>query len=299
MGEGRESVRRQAGVIASASALALLAAVCFGAALIVAHYGLQHASSYAGARISLSTTFVLWWMLSPFLLDVSAWHLGAAAIFAVVGVFYPAAVTVLTNESNRLLGPTLTGTVSSSAPLFATGLAVVVLGEELTPQIVIGGLTIVAALALMSWRRSTAAPAGWRLLLPLSGAALRGLAQTLGKLGLTMWPNPFAATLIGYTVSAAGIWGYGLTRPRGAPQPLQKAAVPWFMAAGVLNGSALLLLYHALHVGRVSLVAPLVALYPIFTLLYSALFLRTEVLTRRLVLGALLAVAGVAVLVSG
>jgi drug/metabolite transporter (DMT)-like permease len=286
-------------VIASASALALLAAVCFGAALIVAHYGLQHASSYAGARISLSTTFVLWWVLSPFLLDVSGWHLGAAAIFALVGLFYPAAVTVLTNESNRLLGPTLTGTVSSSAPLFATGLAVLVLGEELTPEIAIGGLTIVAALALMSWRHSTAAPAGWRLLLPLSGAALRGLAQTLGKLGLTMWPNPFAATLIGYTVSAAEIWGYGLTRPRGAPQPLRKTAVPWFMAAGVLNGCALLLLYHALHVGRVSVVAPLVALYPIFTLLYSAIFMRTEVLTRRLVLGALLAVAGVAVLVSG
>jgi drug/metabolite transporter (DMT)-like permease len=286
-------------VIASASALALLAAVCFGAALIVAHYGLQHASSYTGARISLSTTFVLWWVLSPFLLDLSGWHLGAAAIFAVVGLFYPAAVTVLTNESNRLLGPTLTGTVSSSAPLFATGLAVMVLGEELTPEIAIGGLTIVAALALMSWRHSTAAPAGWRLLLPLSGAALRGLAQTLGKLGLTMWPNPFAATLIGYTVSAAEIWGYSATRGRGADQALQKQAVPWFMAAGVLNGCALLLLYHALHLGRVSVVAPLVALYPIFTLLYSALFMRTEVLTRRLVLGALLAVAGVAVLVSG
>jgi uncharacterized membrane protein len=71
------------------------------------------------------------------------------------------------------------------------------------------------------------------------------------------------------------------------------------MAAGVLNGSALLLLYHALHVGRVSVVAPLVALYPIFTLLYSALFLRAEVLTRRLVFGAMLAVAGVVVLVSG
>jgi drug/metabolite transporter (DMT)-like permease len=300
VGESRESFRRKAGVIASASTLALLAAVCFGAALIVAHHGLRHAGSYAGARISLSTTFVLWWVLSPFLLDVSGWHIGAAAIFALVGLFYPAAVTVLTNESNRLLGPTLTGTVSSSAPLFATALAVLVLGEELTPAIVIGGLTIVAALALMSWQRSAGASAGWRLLLPLSGAALRGLAQTLGKLGLTLWPNPFAATLIGYTVSAAEIWGYGVLRSRGAePQRLQRAAVPWFMAAGVLNGSALLLLYHALQVGRVSVVAPLVALYPIFTLLYSAFFLRTEVLSRRLVFGAMLAVAGVVVLVSG
>jgi drug/metabolite transporter (DMT)-like permease len=283
-----------------ASLLALLSAGCFGAALIVAHYGLKHASSYAGAKVSLSTTFVLWWVLAPLLLDVSAWHAGAAAIFALVGLFYPAAVTVLTNESNRLLGPTLTGTISSSAPLFATALAVLVLGEELTAPIVIGGITIVGALALMSWRGSAASSGGWRLLLPLSGAMLRGLAQTLSKLALMMWPNPFAATLIGYTVSGAAIWGATLAQGPGAQSKrVPRHAVPWFMAAGILNGCALLLLYHALHVGRVSVVAPLVALYPLFTLLYSALFLRSEVLTRRIVLGALLAVGGVVVLVAG
>ena len=283
-----------------ASLLALLSAACFGAALIVAHYGLKHASSYAGAKVSLSTTFVLWWVLAPLLLDVSAWHAGAAAIFALVGLFYPAAVTVLTNESNRLLGPTLTGTISSSAPLFATALAVLVLGEELTAPIVIGGITIVGALALMSWRGSAESSGGWRLLLPLSGAMLRGLAQTLSKLALMMWPNPFAATLIGYTVSGVAIWGVTLAQGPGVQSKrVPRHAVPWFMAAGILNGCALLLLYHALHVGRVSVVAPLVALYPLFTLLYSALFLRSEVLTRRIVLGALLAVGGVVVLVAG
>ena len=280
-------------------ALALLSAACFGAALIVIHYGLRYATSYTGAKISLSTTFVLWWLLAPLLLDVSGWHAGAATIFAIVGLFYPGAVTVLTNESNRLLGPTLTGTVSSTAPLFATALAVLVLGERLTAGVVAGGLTIVAALILMSWRSSTTAPPGWRLLLPLSGAALRGLAQTLSKLGLLLWPSPFAATLISYSVSGAGIWGAALALARPAsPQRFQKAALPWFMAAGILNGCAVLLLYHALHTGRVAVVAPLVALYPLFTMLFSAVVLKIEVLTKRMIVGALIAVAGVAMLVS-
>jgi drug/metabolite transporter (DMT)-like permease len=282
-----------------APALALLAAAFFGAALIVTHFGLRFAPSYTGARISLSTTFILWWALAPLLLDVSHWHAGAAAIFATVGLFYPAAVTVLTYESNRLLGPTLTGTISSTAPLFATALAVFVLGEHLTPAIVVGGLTIVAALVLMSWQRSAGVARGWRLLLPLSGAALRGLAQTLSKLGLVLWPNPFAATLISYTVSGAGIWGATLVLPRGEPQRLRAAALPWFMAAGILNGCAVLLLYHALHIGRVAVVAPLVALYPLFTMAFSALFLKSEVLTRRTVSGVLLAVLGVIILVTG
>jgi drug/metabolite transporter (DMT)-like permease len=282
-----------------APALALLAAACFGAALIVTHYGLRYVVSYSAARISLSTTFILWWTLAPFFLDVSHWHAGAAAIFAIVGLFYPAAVTMLTYESNRLLGPTLTGTISSSAPLFATALAVFVLGEQLTPAIVAGGLTIVAALALMSWQRGGGATRGWRLLLPLAAAALRGLAQTLGKAGLVLWPSPYAASLIGYTVSAGAIWSATLVLPEGEQRRFRLAAVPWFIAAGVLNGCAVLLLYQALHIGRVAVVAPLAALYPLFTMMFSAIFLKTEVLTRRIVFGAVLAVAGVIVLVLG
>ena len=283
--------------ILSAPVWALLAAACFGAALVVNHCGLRFASAYNGARISLTTTLALWWLLAPLFLDMSGWHIAAAAIFAVVGIFYPAAVTVLNNESNRVLGPTLTGAITSTAPLFATALAVILLNERLTIGIVAGGLTIVAALILMSWRSSTHARVGWRLFLPLCGAALRGTAQTLGKLGLTLWPSPYAASLIGYTVSGATIWGATLALPA-ADRRFSAGAIPWFFAAGVLNGCAVLLTYHALQLGRVAVVAPLVALYPFFTMLFSALFLRTEVLTRRIVLGAVLAVVGVALLVT-
>ena len=40
-------------------------------------------------------------------------------------------------------------------------------------------------------------------MLPLAGAALRGLAQPVASYGLLAWPDPFAAALIGYLVSAA------------------------------------------------------------------------------------------------
>ena len=275
--------------------LALLSAACFGGALIVVHFGLAHAPTHGAARISLSTTAILMWALAPFLLDVSGWHLTAAAIFALVGLFYPAAVTVITYESNRLLGPTLTGSISSCSPLFATAFAVMILGERLTLPGIAGCAIIVAALLLMSWQPRAPAPLGWRLLLPLTGAAMRALAQTLGKLGLNLWPSPFAATLIGYTVSGAAIW----TMPQGrAPRRSVRArAVAWFAAAGMLNGSALLLLYHALKSGKVSVVAPLVALYPVFTLVFSAVFVRSEALSRRTIVGCLVSVIGVVFLV--
>lgn len=278
--------------------LALMSAACFGGALIVVHFGLRHATSHTGARISLTTTFLLCVLLAPALLDLSAWHTTAAATFALVGLFYPAAVTVLTYRSNRLIGPTLTGTISSSTPLFATALAVLFLGERLTPAIAAGGCVVVVALILMAWRPGTRFPLEWHIVLPLASAVLRALAQALSKFGLTLWSNPFAATLIGYSVSAAAIWGVPQRRDRG-PAVRLLAAFPWFAAAGALNGSALLLLNYALQSGRVSVVAPLAALYPLFTMLFSALFVRTEVLTPRTIGGALLAVAGVVLLVSG
>jgi drug/metabolite transporter (DMT)-like permease len=278
--------------------LALLSAACFGAALVVVHFGLRHVTSHAGARISLTTTSVLWLLLAPVLLDLSAWHAGAAAIFALVGLFYPAAVTVLTYRSNRLIGPTLTGTISSTTPLFATALAVLFLGERLTLAIGAGGCVVVAALFMMAWRPGTRFSPGWRIALPLACAALRALAQALSKLGLSLWPSPFAATFIGYTVSAAAIWA--VPRKHESAQALRwRAAFPWFAATGALNGCGLLLLNHALQDGRLAVVAPLAALYPLFTMLFSAAFIRTEVLTRHTMAGALLAVAGVVLLVSG
>ena len=279
--------------------LALVAAMAFAGALIVTNLGLRHATPYRGATVSLTTSFVLLWAAAPALLDASAWHLGALGLFALVGLFYPAIVTLLTYESNRVHGPTLTGTVSSVAPLFAITAAVLVLGEELTVAVGVGGITIVAALVILSWHPKTATRLGGNLWLPLSSAALRGLAQALTKLGLALWPNPFAATLMCYTVSGVLIWGTAIARPPGQSLRSVARSVPWFMAAGALNSGALLLLNHALNQGRVGIVAPIVALYPLFTMLFSTLFLRTERLGRRMVVGALIAVVGVVILVSG
>jgi drug/metabolite transporter (DMT)-like permease len=65
------------------------------------------------------------------------------------------------------------------------------------------------------------------------------------------------------------------------------------MAVGTLNGSALLLTYYALNIGTVSVVSPIIATYPLFTMVFSAAFLKTEALTGRAVAGVLLAIAGV------
>jgi drug/metabolite transporter (DMT)-like permease len=282
----------------TAPVLALIAAACFGSALVVTQFGLRHAPPIAGATVSVTFTVAVWWALAPLLLDVQGWHTPALAIFVLVGLFYPAIVTLLTYESNRQLGPTLTGAVSCTAPLFAVAAAVVFLGERLALPTAIGGLVVVAGLMLLTTRAPLRTPPGWRLVLPLSGAALRGIAQTLTKFGLMLWPNPFTAALVGYTASAAVMWGTEAAAARSGGGRITRAGVFWFMAVGMLNGGAVLLMYYALNIGSVSVVSPIVATYPLFTMLFSALFLRTETLSPKAVLGVILAICGVIVIVT-
>jgi uncharacterized membrane protein len=72
----------------------------------------------------------------------------------------------------------------------------------------------------------------------------------------------------------------------------------WFAATGIANGIGTLLLYAAVGAGRVSVVAPLIATYPLVTLALSAVFLTGVTITPRLVAGVVLAVSGVVLILA-
>ena len=270
-----------------------VSAICFGAALVSAKLGLRALDARSGAAISIPTAAALLALAAPFALDLSGFTLAAALIFAGVGIFFPAVVTLITFAANERLGPSLTGTVSSTAPLFALAAAFALLGERIPPRALVATAGVVAGVALLSWRGGRLARRA--LWLPIAGAALRGLVQVAAKVGLALWPSPFAASLIGYGVSTITV----TLAARGRQRSRARSAVGWFMATGLLNGLAVLLMYAALSGARVSLVAPVVAGYPLVTVLLGAAVLREEALTVRSVAGALLVVVGIAYLVAG
>ena len=73
----------------------------------------------------------------------------------------------------------------------------------------------------------------------------------------------------------------------------------WFALTGIVNGIGTLLLYAAVGAGPVTLVTPLIATYPLFTVGLSALALANVRITARLVLGVVLTIAGVALILAG
>lgn len=280
--------------------LSIGSALCFGLGMVTSRVGLRQLDARAGAAISIPSATLLFVATAPFTIEISAFHLGAALIFATVGLFYPALVTLLTFRSNEELGPTVTSAISGTAPLFAMLAAALLLGEHVPPQAAMAATGVAAGVALLSWQPG---PVRIRfsarsLLWPVAGAIVRGVAQAGAKAGLLLWSNPFAASVIGYLVSSAAVTGSDRLRDsrRGKAS---RSGLLWFVLTGLINGSAMLLMYSALAIAPVSTVAPVIAAYPLVTALATALFLRGEILNARIVAGAVITVAAIAWLASG
>ena len=278
--------------------LAVLSSMCFGIALVTGRVGLRTLDARSGAAISIPIATIFFVVASPFVLDTSGFSLGAVILFAVVGLFFPAIVTILTFRSNEQLGPTVTSAVSGTAPLFALLAASLLLDEKIPTQAAAAAAGVAVGIVLLSWNPTSARPgfAGWSLLWPIAGAMVRGVAQVGAKAGLLLWPNPFAASLIGYAVSSATVIGAHRCRGGERRRPT-KQSVFWFGVTGALNGGAVLLMYTALSMAPVSTVAPIVAAYPLVTALVSAVVLRGEILTTRMFMGAVITVAAIVYLV--
>jgi drug/metabolite transporter (DMT)-like permease len=274
---------------------ALLSAVCIGLSLVTTQLGLRHLPAPAGARVSVPTTAVLMWLLAPWWArwpDPVPWK--AIAIFAAVGMAFPAWVTLLTFEANRRLGPTLTGTISAATPLFTVIGAVLVLREAPTAAEYAGTAGVVAGVMLLTGFGTL--PGGWSrwsLALPIAACVIRALAQVAAKVGLALAPQPFLAAWIGYTVSALMI--IALSRGMGVATPSLRRSpgALWFAASGVGNGCAVLALYTALRHGPVSVVAPVSSVFPVITYGASMLLFPEERLGWTRLAGVAMVVGGV------
>lgn len=278
--------------------LALLATLGLGAGFVLTQFALPWMPPRRGAALSIPTSTLLFCCLAPFLVDPAEADMKAAGLFAAVGLLFPGAVALANFESNRLVGPNIAGAMGGLAPVFAVLLALPMLGERLRVLQLLGIAAIVAGVVLMyrgKWEAFTARGL-WLLALPLSASATRGFVQPLIKLGLERWHNPIAAVVIGYTVSSMVLIVAARVPRRTHEQAFDRRGAVWFAAVGLCNGLAVLSMCAALGNGPVALVSPLVATYPLVTLLLSSALLKRERVDAPLMAAVAATVGGVVLL---
>jgi len=281
--------------------LATLAAFFFGCSTVVTRRGLNYLDAQTGSMISIGTTVLFYVLISPLWMRAEDWFTLGFWIFVGNGLMHPLFSMFLSFEANRRIGPTVSSAFCATAPFFAMLSAFLFLGEELTPGIGLGTVFTVAGVITLCWDpRGVSAIVKSALLLATGAAAIRGLNQTVGKFGLNLMPNPFMAGFLSFFVAfCSSVLWYRLSKGYlPVPHRLNKKGVIHFTITGMGIGVAVWCMYGALKAGQVLVVSPIVAAYPTFTLLASVTF-RQETLTRRIVLGVISVVCGVALISTG
>ncbi len=197
--------------------------------------------------------------------------------------------------------------VLASSPIAAL-IAVVFLGETLRPLVAVGTVAVVVALALASGDSLTK---GWRtdrryllgcLIALFSGAAMGG-GLVLSKQTIAIYDSPLVVTSL--SMLAAILFVIPVVAVAAARYPavrsFDRKSMGFILFSGLTTAVAGGGQFFAVQRGDVVVVAPIIATFPLWTLLLSHVFIsRLETITLRLVVGALLAVAGViAVAVGG
>lgn len=276
--------------------LALVSAMLFGISSILSKRGLANVDPQTGAMISIGTTTLAFALSAPLWMRAEYWGSAGFWIFVLNGLFHPFLSMNFAMQALRRAGPTVASTLSATSPLFAGATAVLFLGERLTPLIIVGTFCTVAGAGLLAW-----SPGGFRgamraaLLFATGAAMVRGLNHSLGSYGLDLMPNAFMAGFVSFGTSWLMALGLHRYRTGSFPRSAPMAGARWFILTGAMIAVAIACMYSALGIGDVTIVSPIIALYPFFTML-TALASGSERITRKIALGVGLVVGGIALL---
>jgi uncharacterized membrane protein len=279
-------------VSVSVPALALISALLSAIATILIRHGLVRHSAYTGFWINLVVGTVCLWIAVPLTGGLGRPTPQAVLLFVLAGLIGTVAGRLLRFFSIEIVGASITAGFMNVTPLVSSGLAILLLGEQLTGPIVLGTLVIVVGSTLLSsgGQRLGLRPA--QLLLPALSATCFGVVAILRKLGLSgMGAVP--GTAVNVTTALVAFTGFLMASGQGGAMSCRGRSLVYFIAAGVAENVSVFLVVVALGMGAVSVVAPLQNVTPIFVLFLSVVFLRgIEALNARVVAGTVLIVLG-------
>ena len=215
-------------------------------------------------------------------------HLSSVWPFLLAGLLSPGLAQIFVTVAIRESGSSRVSMIFGTAPLVSVTIALLLLNEPASAPLIIGAVLVVAGGVLLARERERPAHLNRiGLVLAFAGATLFAIRDNLVRhlaVGSTAAPPAVAAAaaLLGGTLLIA-VW---------ARQGISRRWIP-FLPAGLLFGASYVCLFEAYYRGRVTVVAPLVAIESLFGVGLSALFLRkSELVGKRLAIGAVLIVAG-------
>jgi DME family drug/metabolite transporter len=277
----------------TAIVLACLSAILFGGMSVGLRIGLgRHPNADLATLCTVAGALVVGLVAAAAEAPSRGVHAGSAWPFMLAGLISPGAAQILVTLAIREAGASRSSVVLGAAPLMSVTIALVFLGEPASVALILGAVLIVAGGLELAWERGR--PEHVRRI----GLAFAFVATILfaARDNLLRWlsrdtPVPPAVAAAAALLGGALLLAVLLV-PRLRARPTLHQALP-FLGAGVLFGLSYVSLFEAYYRGRVTVVSPLVATESLWGVFLSIVFIRhVELVGRRLMMGALLIVAG-------
>ncbi len=255
--------------------IALAAAILYSGGSVTARLGMRHSSPLTAACVLLFLRTVVFWA-GVFVtggIPRVAWT--PLLLFVGLGILQTATSLLQLTGIHRL-GAARAEPLRNTYPLWSAVIAIALLGERASPEILAGTVLVVGGIGLISWQPADSGLRyhWWEAIFPLLAALFAGIAFPVRRIAFDISNEPlyFAAVLA--VVSFASLGPYVAVRLRTEAFVLDRRAVPPFLLSGLFESAASLLSLIAVSLGRVVAVSPIVASTPLWTLILTVLFLR-------------------------
>jgi drug/metabolite transporter (DMT)-like permease len=259
-----------------------------------ARLGLETSNPTSAVFMNVAVSSIGLWILAAALSPVQPIVSWSAWPFVVAGFLSPTLARTLLYRGVTHLGLARSSVLVGTVPLFSVVIAVIILGERPSAVMVGGVAFILVGVGALHYSRAEGQTwATWTLLLPLGAALCFGLVGIFSKVGMQRIPLPLPGAAVMATTSLC-IFLISLSLSRNQRAINLSGRSFWFFAAGSLFMlTSYAFMFFGLRAGMVSLVSPLMAINPLFSVLLAYVFLqKDERVTFKVVAGGVLIVAG-------
>ena len=283
-----------------AEIVAICSAMGWAIDSVLVRQGLRQSNIFAAMLMSYVISITCVWSYLIATTSLEFIKSPAMIYYIISGCMQPLFARALFYEGIIRIGVARAGPLRGVEPLFAAAIAMLVFNEQPGLQVYVGTVLIVGSLWLISGKQEHSKQ--WRFvdaLLPISAALISAISQTLRKQALRIIPDPFVAVAMVTTVSLILLLGFVSATGRSHQLRMNRNSLGFFLGAALVATTAQVANFIALGRGEMSVIIPLLNITPLFTVFFSALFLRkVETVNLRIICGAILMVGGVILITS-
>ena len=278
--------------------LAIGASLSYSVSLIGIRQGVRSATPIAGVLILNATVAAAGFVIAASLGTLQKSTLVPVLLYLIGGCMGQGIGQITNAIGIEKMGVSRSVPIQSSTPIFSVTFAMIFLGERPGAAVGVGTLLIAAGVCLLSAseRRDEQSFRSFfrgAVIYPLASALSFGILPVLANYAFSYQRTPIVGFACAFSGGTLLLLATRPLLPGGGELKADARAVRWFLFAALTTTAAAAMFWTAMSVAPVSTVLPLSRLVPLWVVLWTYLFLGSlERITSRLILAALMVVAG-------